>query len=129
MDAQYIEIGGETDTGAYTDFIPSLSILTTVLHDQYAGQVTTDAGAKACTINQPWPLVKGESGMSYVSSSDEFGVLSYGANASRGYSVGDKLELVPSHCDPVVNLYDYLCVTRGDQVVAVWPIAARGMTA
>lgn len=129
MDAQYIDIGGETDNEVYSDFAPSLTILTTVLNDQYAGRCTTDAGAKACTINQPWPRVKGETGMDYTSGSDEFGTLRYGSDASRTYKVGDKLELIVSHCDPVVNLYNQMYAIRNDRVEAVWPIAARGMSA
>ncbi len=125
MDAQYLAIGGETNSEVYTDFQPSLTILTTVLNSQYDGQVTTDAGAKACTINQPWPIVKDETGMTYRSGSDEFGTLRY-QNASRTYRVGDKLELIVSHCDPVVNLYDQMHAIRNDRVEAVWRIAARG---
>ncbi len=128
MDAQYLAIGGATDGDVYSDFEPSLTILTTVLNSQYEGRVTTDAGAKACTINQPWPIVKGESGMSYRSGSDEFGTLRY-ENPSRTHQVGDKLELIVSHCDPVVNLYDQMYATRDDRVEAVWRIAARGRSA
>ena len=127
MDAQYLAIGGAHDPHVYSDFQPSLTILATVLNDQYEGQVTTDAGAKACTINQPWPIVKGESGMEYRSGSDEFGVLRYD-DPSRTYSVGDKLELIVSHCDPVVNLYDQMYAIRGDRVDAIWRVAARGMS-
>lgn len=129
MDAQYLGIGGEQDADVYSDFATSLTIMTTVLNDQYTGRVTTDAGAKACTINQPWPIIKGESDMSYRSGSDEFGTVIYGDNASRSYSVGDKLEVIVSHCDPVVNLYDQMYAIRNDRVEAVWPISARGMSA
>ena len=129
MDAQYIDIGGETDDEVYSDFGASLTILTTVLNDQYEGRVTTDAGAKACTINRPWARVKGETGMSYTSGSDEFGTLRYEDNASRAYKVGDKLELIVSHCDPVVNLYNQMYAIRNDRVEAVWQIAARGLSA
>ena len=129
MDAQYIDIGGETDSDVYSDFAASLTILATVLNDQYEGRVTTDAGAKACTINRPWARVKGETGMSYTSGSDEFGTLRYEDNASRSYRVGDKLELIVSHCDPVVNLYNQMYAIRNDRVEAVWQIAARGMSA
>lgn len=129
MDAQYIDIGGETDKDVYSDFAASLTILTTVLNDQYEGRVTTDAGAKACTINRPWARVKGETGMSYTSGSDEFGTLRYEDNASRSYRVGEKLELIVSHCDPVVNLYNQMYAIRNDRVEAVWQIAARGMSA
>ena len=128
MDAQYLEIGGATDPDVYTDFQPSLTILATVLNAQYEGRATTDAGAKACTINRPWAIVKGESGMSYTSGSDEFGTIRY-EDPSRIYQVGDKLELIVSHCDPVVNLYDRMYAVRGGLVEAVWPIAARGMSA
>ena len=129
MDAQYISIGGEEDNEVYSDFHTSLTIMTTVLNDQYEGKATSDAGAKACTINQPWPIIKGETGMSYRSGSDEFGTITYQEDASRTYKVGEKLEVIVSHCDPVVNLYDQMYAIRGDKVEAVWPISARGMSA
>jgi len=128
MDAQYMDIGGEDNDELYADFEPSLTIMTTVLNDQYPGRCTTDAGAKACTINRPWPRVKGETGMSYTSGSDEFGTLRYEEEPSRTYKVGDKIELIVSHCDPVVNLYNHLYAMRGERVEAIWPIAARGMS-
>ena len=62
MDAQYLGIGGAGDAEAYSDFAPALTVLTTVLNDQYEGRATTDAGAKANTINRPWPIVAGETG-------------------------------------------------------------------
>jgi D-serine deaminase-like pyridoxal phosphate-dependent protein len=129
MDAQYLSIGGEQDLEVYSDFAASLTVMTTVLNDQFEGRVTSDAGAKACTINQPWPIIKGESDMAYRSGSDEFGTILYGDNPSRNYKVGDKLEVIVSHCDPVVNLYDQMYAIRGDKVEAVWPISARGMSA
>jgi len=127
MDAQYRAIGGANDPEVYSDFRPSLTILTTVINDQYDGRVTTDAGAKACTINQPWPIVKGETGMQYRSGSDEFGTILYD-DPSRSYRVNDKLEVIASHCDPVVNLYDQMYAIRGDRVEAIWRVAARGMS-
>jgi D-serine deaminase-like pyridoxal phosphate-dependent protein len=63
--------------------------------------------------------------MSYRSGSDEFGTLRY-EDPSRTYLVGDKLELIVSHCDPVVNLYDEMYAIRGDRVETAWRIAARG---
>ena len=66
--------------------------------------------------------------MIYWSGSDEFGWIRYD-DPSRTYRVGDKLELIVSHCDLVVNLYDYMYAMRNDEVEAVWPIAARGRSA
>ncbi len=126
MDAQYIGIGGADDPEVYSDFQPALTILATVVNAQYEGRATTDAGAKACTINRPWAIVKGETGMSYTSGSDEFGTIRYEDNASRTYRAGEKLELIVSHCDPVVNLYDQMYAVRNGRVEAIWPIAARG---
>ena len=127
MDAQYMGIGGANNAEVYSDFKPSLTILTTVLNAQYNGRATTDAGANACTINRPWAIVKGETGMSYTSGSDEFGSIRY-EDPSRTYQVGDKLELIVSHCDPVVNLYDQMYAVRNGIVESVWEISARGQS-
>jgi 3-hydroxy-D-aspartate aldolase len=126
MDAQYLSIGGADDPEVYNDFEPALTVQMTVLNAQYEGRATTDAGAKANTINRPWPIVKGETGLTFTSGSDEFGTIRYEDNASRVYAVGDKLEVIVSHCDPVVNLYNHLYGVRGETVEVVWPIAGRG---
>jgi D-serine deaminase-like pyridoxal phosphate-dependent protein len=125
MDCQYIEIGGESNDETYTDFAPSLTVLATVLNTYFEKSITTDAGAKALTLNKPGPWVIGEKDFVYNAGSDEFGVIKY-ETAQRSYKVGDKLELIVPHCDPVVNEYDQLYAIRNDRVEAVWPIAARG---
>jgi len=125
MDAQYLEIGGESNEELYTDFVPSLTVMTTVLNTYFPGRLTTDAGAKALTLNKPDAIVIGEKGFSYTAGSDEFGAIRY-ETASRTYKVGDKLELIVPHCDPAVNEYDQIYGTRKDKVEVVWPISARG---
>jgi len=69
--------------------------------------------------------VVGEPDMDYNAGSDEFGVISF-KTARKSYAIGDKLELVVPHCDPVVNLYDQMYGIRRDRVEVVWPITARG---
>ena len=60
----------------------------------------------------------------YVRASDEHGLIM--VNGAPGYALGDKLKLIPGHCDPTVNLYDhYICIRNGC-VEAIWPITARG---
>jgi 3-hydroxy-D-aspartate aldolase len=125
MDCQYIEIGGESDEEVFNDFAPSLTVLTTVLNTYFEKSITTDAGAKALTLNKPGPWVIGEKGFAYNAGSDEFGVIKY-EKAEKAYKVGDKLELIAPHCDPVVNEYDQMYAIRKDRVEAVWPISARG---
>ena len=125
MDCQYLEIGGENNDEVYTDFAPSLTVMTTVLNTYFPGRLTTDAGAKALTLNKPDPIVIGEKGFSYNAGSDEFGAIRY-ETAAKTYTVGDKLEVIVPHCDPAVNEYDQIYGTRNDRVEVVWPIAARG---
>ena len=126
MDLQYSAIGSETGDEVYSDFAPSLTVLTTVINNRFPGRLTTDAGTKALTTNTPAPRVIGEPGMSYTPSSDEFGGIRFDSPPSREYQIGDRLELLVSHCDPVVNLYDQLYGIRNDRVEKIWPVVARG---
>jgi D-serine deaminase-like pyridoxal phosphate-dependent protein len=125
MDAQYLEIGGEGNEELFTDFAPSLTVMTTVLNNYFPKRLTTDAGQKALTLNKPDPIVIGEKGFTYTAGSDEFGSIQY-QTSSKAYAVGDKLELIVPHCDPAVNEYDQIYGTRKDRVEVVWPISARG---
>lgn len=125
MDVQYIEIGSEADDTVFGEFLPSLTVLTTVVNAYFPGSYTTDGGAKAFTLNRPNPWVIGEKGFTYNAGSDEFGSIRY-ETANKSYKVGDKLEVIVAHCDPVVNEYDQIYATRKDRVEAVWPVSARG---
>ena len=70
------------------------------------------------------PRVADYADVEYVKASDEHGVLSV-TGATR-LKVGDKLKLIPGHCDPTVNLYDWYVGVRRGRVETLWPIAARG---
>ena len=120
----YLEIAVSNEE-LFTDFAPSLTVMTTILNNYFPKRLTTDAGQKALTLNKPDPIVIGEKGFAYTAGSDEFGSIQY-ETASKQYQVGDKLELIVPHCDPAVNEYDQIYGTRKDRVEVVWPIAARG---
>jgi D-serine deaminase-like pyridoxal phosphate-dependent protein len=126
MDMQYLAIGSESGDDVFSDFDPSLTVLTTVLNNRFPGRLTTDAGAKALTLNTPTARIIGEPDMSYSASSDEFGGIRFTSPPSRDYQIGDKLELLVPHCDPVVNLYDQMYGIRNDRVEVIWPVTARG---
>jgi D-serine deaminase-like pyridoxal phosphate-dependent protein len=125
MDMQYLAIGSEDGNPVFTDFEPSLTVLATVVNNRFPGRLTTDAGAKALTLNVPRAGVIGEPGMDYTAGSDEFGSITF-KESQKAYKMGDRLELIVPHCDPVVNLYDYMYATRNDRVEAVWEVTARG---
>ena len=40
--------------------------------------------------------------------------------------IGQKIECETPHCDPTVNLYDHYHLVRGDTLVDIWPVDARG---
>lgn len=105
-------------------FEHSLFVWTTVMSRPSAERAIVDAGLKASSVDSGMPRVAVNEGVEYVKASDEHGVLQ--VNGARGYAVGDKLKLIPGHCDPTVNLYDYYVCVRGGRVEAIWPITARG---
>ena len=125
MDMQYLAIGSEDGSAVYNDFAPSLTVVTTVLNNRFPNRLTTDAGAKALTLNTPRPGVIGEPGFDYNAGSDEFGAITI-KEASKAYKIGDRLEVIVPHCDPVVNEYDQMYGIRKDRVEVVWPVTARG---
>ncbi len=126
MDMQYLAIGSESGDAVYTDFVPSLTVLTTVLNNRFQDRLTTDAGAKALTLNTPTAGVIGEPGMEYNAGSDEFGGIRFTSPPTKAYKIGDLLEVIVPHCDPVVNEYDQMYGIRNEKVEVVWPITARG---
>jgi 3-hydroxy-D-aspartate aldolase len=126
MDMQYLAIGSESGDPVYSDFAPSLTVLTTVMNNRFPGRLTTDAGAKALTLNTPNAGVIGEPGMDYSAGSDEFGSIRFTTPPTKDYKIGDKLEVIVPHCDPVVNEYDQMYGIRKDHVEVVWKIDARG---
>jgi D-serine deaminase-like pyridoxal phosphate-dependent protein len=126
MDMQYLAIGGEDGNPVYKDFEPSLTVVGTVLNNRFPGRITTDSGAKALTLNVPHAGVIGEPGADYNAGSDEFGVITFSGGPAKTWKIGDRIEMIVPHCDPVVNLYDVMYGIRNDRVEKVIPITARG---
>ncbi len=122
MDADYAR--NEWTESGIPRFEHSLFVWTTVMSRPSPERAVVDAGLKASSVDSGMPRVADADGVEYVKASDEHGVLKL--NGAAGYAVGDKLRLIPGHCDPTVNLYDqYVCVRKG-RVEAIWPITARG---
>jgi D-serine deaminase-like pyridoxal phosphate-dependent protein len=114
MDADYANVEG-------LDYEVALTVLSSAVSRQRGDTAVVDAGWKALSTDSGLPVVKGRPDLAYAPKGDEHG----GVTGARVVP-GERIELVPSHCDTTVNLYDeYVCVRRG-VVEAVWPIAARG---
>jgi D-serine deaminase-like pyridoxal phosphate-dependent protein len=123
MDADYSRNGNLPNA---LQFEQSLFVLTTVISRAEA-HVVVDAGLKAHSTDSGLPLVVA-SGWRYAQASDEHGKLL--ADAALGAPVsldrGAQIRLIPGHCDPTVNLHDWIVGVRNDVVESVWPIDARG---
>jgi 3-hydroxy-D-aspartate aldolase len=123
MDADYSRNAWEE---GWPRFEQSLFVLSSVMSAPAPERAVVDAGLKASSVDSGMPLVHGRPGVEYAKASDEHGVLKIAAGA-KAPRLGEKLLLVPGHCDPTVNLYDWLVCVRKGRVEALWPVSARGM--
>jgi D-serine deaminase-like pyridoxal phosphate-dependent protein len=121
MDADY---GRNVAGAAELRFEQSLFVLASVMSTPAAGRAIVDAGLKAFAFDSGLPLVHGRAGAEYVKASDEHGVLRVAGGAPA--TTGERVWLIPGHCDPTVNLYDWIVAVRGGVVEGVWPVEARG---
>lgn len=122
MDREYRDaLSGDPD-GAFGQ---SLVVATTVVSDNQPGFVTVDAGLKALATDARTPTVLGAGDdVTYHFFGDEHGLVTRGAGDR--FHRGDRVDLVPPHCDPTVDRYDVLWLVQGDTVVGVADVDARG---
>lgn len=124
MDVDYGRIQGE-DGKPFKEFEHSLFIYSQVMSQPSGDHVVVDAGWKAFTTEKGMPWVYGIQDAEFVRTSDEHGDIKI-KNPKRTFQLGEKIKLIPPHCDPTVNLHDWYVVIRENRVEALWPITARG---
>ncbi|MBC7814141.1 MAG: alanine racemase [Burkholderiales bacterium] len=56
--------------------------------------------------------------------SEEHGIVS--VSPDDAVQIGERVEIIPNHICPVMNLFDAMFITQGDEVIDRWPVAARG---
>lgn len=127
MDADYGRNLGEAG-GPFDDFENSLFVYATVMSRPARDRAYLDAGLKAFAIDSGMPVLADVTGATVTQASDEHGAVAI-ADPDADILVGDKLRLIPGHCDPTVNLYDWFVGVRGGRVECLWPISARGAIA
>lgn len=124
MDAQYRKIG-DRNGDRFEAFEPSLTVLVTAISQPVSSLITVDAGFKAFASEDVPPEPRDLDGVVYHFAGDEHGIIEL-REPSRPLGLGDKLELIASHCDPTVNLHDVYHVVRDGLVTELWPISGRG---
>jgi len=84
-----------------------------------------DAGLKAYSTDSGLPVVHGIENAEVLGAADEHTNIRFDTSLPVPM-LGDSVTLLPSHCDPTVNLHDWIIGIRNSQVQTIWPIAARG---
>jgi D-serine deaminase-like pyridoxal phosphate-dependent protein len=127
MDKQYNDV--KAGNGGSVPFETSLFVQMSVVSNNTANLATTDAGFKAFSTDaEPPVLLSGApEGASYFFFGDEQGGIFLPPDAKL--PLGATLTAITPHCDPTVNLYDCYHVVRGDMLVDIWSIEARGKSA
>lgn len=120
MDLDYRRVKGASE-----QFEPALFVWTTIMSRPTPTRAVCDAGLKAHSVDSGLPQVLDRPDIEYVGASDEHGTLKL-LEETMGPRLGEKMRLIPGHCDPTVNLYDWYVCVRNGIVEALWPIAARG---
>jgi 3-hydroxy-D-aspartate aldolase len=123
MDADYQKVLGENGEGI-GDFENSLFVVTEIMSKVRSGNAVCDAGVKAHSIDSGVPRVHGRADLTVTRCSDEHAVI---VDPHDTLVPGEKLLLVPGHCDPTCNLYDNYIVMRAGKVSDIWPVSARGL--
>jgi D-serine deaminase-like pyridoxal phosphate-dependent protein len=124
MDADYAK-NLSPENRPWGDFEHSLFVYATVMSRPTRERAVLDAGLKAFSLDAGLPVVADLPDVEYVRASDEHGKLLL-HDPTRSLEIGTKLRVIPGHCDPTVNLYDWFVGIRNGRVEAIWPITARG---
>ena len=124
MDADYAK-NLAPDGSPWSDFEHSLFVYSTVMSRPTPERAVVDAGLKAHSVDSGMPWVAGMPDVEYIRASDEHGKLTL-KDPGRALPLGEKVRLIPGHCDPTANLYDWYVGYRHNRVETLWPISARG---
>lgn len=108
-------------------FEAALFVQSTVISSNGDGLAITDGGTKRFHDDgTPPAIVAGAPpGSRYVFKGDEHGAIVL-PDGITDLPLGTVVECLTPHCDPAVNLHDVYHTVRGDTLVDIWPVDARG---
>ncbi|KAF5002431.1 hypothetical protein FGRMN_443 [Fusarium graminum] len=107
-----------------TYYSHSFSILATVISKQGERQVTIDTGLKSLSTDSGLSECK-DKRYRYDQLGDEHGSLVW-EDGTPELKIGDRVEMIPSHIDPTVNLHDVYYAYRNGVIEEIWPVDSRG---
>jgi D-serine deaminase-like pyridoxal phosphate-dependent protein len=113
--------------GAGTPDDCALTVLATVVSHPVRDRAILDAGSKALSSDllglADYGEIVGLPRARVTGLSEEHGTLTLNGET---VTVGDRLRVLPNHACVVSNLFDRVHLVRGDAVIDILPVAARG---
>lgn len=123
MDRQYAECA-LVEAGA-PPFETALMIEAHVISANAPSMATLDSGFKSMSTDAGVPTILSgaPTDAAFFFMGDEHAAL---IAPGHEFAIGQRVTLAAPHCDPTVNLYDAYHLVRGDTLVDIWSVTARG---
>lgn len=105
-------------------------VVATVVSHAAPDRCIFDAGSKTLSLDKSFGhpghgYVIGHPGAVIHALSEEHGWVQIPADDS-GFTIGERVEIIPNHICPSVNLMDELFIIRDGRLIDTWKVAARG---
>ena len=105
-------------------------VVATVVSHAAADRCIVDAGSKTLALDKSYGhpghgYIIGHPGAVIHALSEEHGWVEIPAG-DPGFTIGQRVEIIPNHICPSVNLMDDLSIVRDGHVTDIWKVAARG---
>jgi D-serine deaminase-like pyridoxal phosphate-dependent protein len=105
-------------------------VLATVVSHAGPDRCIVDAGAKTLSLDKSYGhpghgYIVGHPGAVIHALSEEHGWVQIPED-DPGFTIGQRVEIIPNHICPAVNLHDELYIIRDGHLTDVWKVAARG---
>ncbi len=119
MDADYAANAPDADQPAFEHAL----FVKSQIMSRSARHAVCDAGHKSHAVDSGLPRVhtlpqtdsQGQTALEFANGGDEHGIL----RGTHLPNLGDTVWLIPGHCDPTVNLHDYMVGVRGGLAAGV----------
>jgi D-serine deaminase-like pyridoxal phosphate-dependent protein len=109
----------------------AVRVMTTVVSTCVPGQVIVDAGSKVFSSDalssgpkRGYGRIIEVEGAGLLKLNEEHGFVEAGDYGA--FSVGQVLSVIPNHVCTCINMHDEIYVSRHDEIIGTWKVAARG---
>jgi D-serine deaminase-like pyridoxal phosphate-dependent protein len=120
----------EIKAGVAAESDCALTVLASVISTPAPDRAVIDAGTKILSSDKApaygtFGVIKNRPELKLTRAYEEHGVITFDPQKEK-LKLGDKIEIIPNHVCPVVNLVDEVFGVRKEKVETTWKVAARG---